>query len=675
MSVIDSTSFDGTANNALFLGGIAASRFSAFSSLGTTGQVLTSNGSATYWADGGAINLQEFTSSGTWTKPTGARFVMVEAWGGGGGGASGRRGASDGSTYNGGGTGGGGGAFVRQVYKASDLPSTVTVTVGAGGAGGAAVTANSTNGNDGTSGGTSTFGSLITARGGVNGVATSSTGGTGTGAYGGQGGQSIPGTIVAGFSTGTADISWPASFGPMLYRASERYDVNVPSAGYAGGSGGGVGSARDAYAGGGSLLGGAGGGAGGGSTVNGSAKISAAGGCDNLENGGGGTAGGLFGIAGGAGGARQGGGGGGTGFGVPTAARQDCITYSTAASKFYMMLSTGNYFMEFASDATPNYGAPTFRFTGTGTPTCFRIFNNVHFVCTSTGVWSSSDMVTWTQRYVGNVKFIAFGGGRYVVCGTNLFAWSTDYINWNNVTAYTDTFTRVRHDGTRFVAAAPNNVWISTDGVTWTSNSKPADTKYMTDVLSNGSRIVTKAYDAPSRNAIPYGNLYYSDDWGATWTLTAGTGDREGYLSSELAEYAIGRFNFAIYSSAGNISLATSTNATSWILGNDGQNGLTDSGPGFSGVPVNGIAFNPSTTAVVVSRASNGLNFRSYFPITASPYFVTAGNAVMNSTVGGIGGAGGAPGGGGGGGGAALNGNNSGAGGAGAAGAVRVYSW
>jgi hypothetical protein len=139
-------------------------------SAGTSGQVLTSNGAGvdpTFQDAAGSMNVQTFTSSGTWTKPSGATMVMVELIGGGSGGSSGRKGAVGSTRY--GGSGGGSSASIYYAFAASELSSTETVTIGAGGTGGASVTTNSTNGNHGTDGGTSIFGSttLATCRGGA----------------------------------------------------------------------------------------------------------------------------------------------------------------------------------------------------------------------------------------------------------------------------------------------------------------------------------------------------------------------------------------------------------------------------------------------------------------------------------------------------------------------------
>jgi hypothetical protein len=115
---------------------------------------------------------QEFLSSGTWNKPTGIGWVYVELIGGGGGGSRGSA-----SIY---GNGGGGGGFNSQLKRASDVTSSVTVTVGAGGAVSAAT--NNSNGGDG---GDSTFGSYATGKGGKGGVGTTAGGAGGAGSAGG----------------------------------------------------------------------------------------------------------------------------------------------------------------------------------------------------------------------------------------------------------------------------------------------------------------------------------------------------------------------------------------------------------------------------------------------------------------------------------------------------------
>jgi len=126
------------------------------------------------------IQIVTFTSSGTWTKDAGLKYVVVEVVGGGGGSG----GATD-SGSNGGG-GGGGGGYGRRLILASTLGSTETVTIGSGGTAGTSST-------PGGSGGTTSFGSLVQATGGDGGVSTGSGGVGGVGSLGdvntnGQGG-------------------------------------------------------------------------------------------------------------------------------------------------------------------------------------------------------------------------------------------------------------------------------------------------------------------------------------------------------------------------------------------------------------------------------------------------------------------------------------------------------
>ena len=119
-----------------------------------------------------------FTSSATFTQPTGYSSFSGLIWGAGGGGSK-RAGA-----YQGG--GGGGGACVPFTFNT--LSATVTVTIGAGGAG-----KTSSDGSGGR-GGNTTFGSYVTSYGGDG----NTNGGGGGGAFsngnGTSGGQPITST-------------------------------------------------------------------------------------------------------------------------------------------------------------------------------------------------------------------------------------------------------------------------------------------------------------------------------------------------------------------------------------------------------------------------------------------------------------------------------------------------
>lgn len=155
---------------------------------GTAGQFLETQGAAAnpLWANL-TKTIEIFTTSGTWTCPTGINAVEISLVGAGGGGG----GSNGAGTASGG--GGSGAYLIGNMIKV--VPTTTyTVTIGALGAGGVGD-------NDGTTGGLT---SMVTAEGtvscagGVGGVKASA-GGTG-----GGGGASSGGTYAASTSTAGA---------------------------------------------------------------------------------------------------------------------------------------------------------------------------------------------------------------------------------------------------------------------------------------------------------------------------------------------------------------------------------------------------------------------------------------------------------------------------------------
>jgi len=155
-------------------------------SSGSSGGVTSVNG-ATGALALPTLSAQIFTSSGTFTVPTGISKVKVTVIGGGGGGG--------GST-----NGGGGGAGGTAIEWISGLTggSTVSVTVGGGGAGAGA-------GATGTAGGTSSFGAYCSATGGGGGipshVGAGGAGGVGSGGNINLAGQGGGGGAYIGYSS------------------------------------------------------------------------------------------------------------------------------------------------------------------------------------------------------------------------------------------------------------------------------------------------------------------------------------------------------------------------------------------------------------------------------------------------------------------------------------------
>lgn len=195
----------------------------SIASVGTSGQVLTSNGAGalpTFQTGGGTgrlLKITSFTTSGTWTKSGSTTQVLAVVVGGGGGGGSS--------------AGGGGGGGYSEAFVTSP-GSTESVTVGSGGAGGVAV------GGDGGAGGASSFGSWDTGNGGAGGVVTSSAGGAGGTGSGGDvnisgqhGGATSGGSSGKAFGAGGLGVATGTGRDGALYGGGGSASVSTNTGG------------------------------------------------------------------------------------------------------------------------------------------------------------------------------------------------------------------------------------------------------------------------------------------------------------------------------------------------------------------------------------------------------------------------------------------------------------
>lgn len=241
----------------------------ATSSPSTTGNfvVVTNNTGKIDSSFFTASVIRTYTATGTttWTKPSGLKFIRVQVWGGGGSGAH----MTGGGNETG---GGGGGGYSERLLDASQVTTTISVTVGGGGVSVSGCGGAGCNGNTGS---TSNFGTYVIAYGGGAGAfgASGATGGGGGGQFG------------AGSVSGTA--------GDIL--ASAGSSTATPTPAFSGGGGGGAANAGAAVGGGSTIWGGAGGGGigstysnGGTSVYGGNGGAAGDGGTDGTSPGGGG---------------------------------------------------------------------------------------------------------------------------------------------------------------------------------------------------------------------------------------------------------------------------------------------------------------------------------------------------------------------------------------------------
>ena len=190
--------------------------------------------------------IEVFSTPGTftWTKPAGAKQVVVELVTGGNGGGAGGKAASGTAVY--GGTGGGGGGYSKTNISASDLEATCSVVVGTAGSGsifGGAVA---------TQGGASSFANASTptqylaraasgATTGQNGGTTAPSAGTGGSPNSNAGGaSSISGTAVAGSGTANAPTGGGGGGGisavPLAYNGGSGATSHITGLGSSGGA-------------------------------------------------------------------------------------------------------------------------------------------------------------------------------------------------------------------------------------------------------------------------------------------------------------------------------------------------------------------------------------------------------------------------------------------------------
>jgi len=482
-------------------------------------------------------NITEFASSGTWTKPAGANFVQVEVWGAGGGGASGDRKAT--ATIRFCGSAGGGGGYNSKIFKATELPASVLVTIGAGGAGAAGITVDSTDGTKGSIGGNTSFGTSLIGYAGAPGNGGGASGGGG----GGTQGAGLDGSRNGGAPRLTATGTTIQAFGGGDGGTAGSGGSAQPS-GFGGGGGGGINSAGVFV-----LLPGASsswGGAGGmpGSAIDASNVVAT----NTIY------ATGYF--------------GGSSVGGLAYTAQTDVTGNGMAFGNGRFVQRALNGFISTSTNGTTWTIVPAAQ--GVTLSTFF--YDGTQWVATSgTNIFTSTDLVTWkfitefthNRMTFANGLYVAVGSGGSIRTSVNLYTWTS------RTSGTAVSLNDVIYDGTRWIVVGASGVSLtSTDAITWTVVTT-ASSGTWARVASSGSVIVATSSLTPF--------AWRSTNGGASWSAVATTLTASGNIAFANSTFVL----------AASTTIRTSTDGDTWT-----------SRTNPSGDNLNGVAFGISTWAI-----------------------------------------------------------------------------
>src|SRR5262245_20096611 len=145
-----------------------------------------------------SVNLQIFTSGGTYTPSSNMKYCTIECWGGGGGGGGTASAAANVVSMGG---GGGAGSYSRKTASAATIGASQTVTIGTAGTGGTA------GNNAGGAGGDTSVGTICIGKAGQGGAGSAGTTNLANSAAGGAGGVAGTGDITGVGENGLGSIS------------------------------------------------------------------------------------------------------------------------------------------------------------------------------------------------------------------------------------------------------------------------------------------------------------------------------------------------------------------------------------------------------------------------------------------------------------------------------------